>query len=86
MSTHKWLMKSRIHPGLSCGRKTLIKINYNYILKLNFGHWKCFAVTKDIITNGIYDHAILVIGGKYHGAIWTKSHAVMANHICGLGL
>ncbi len=24
--------------------------------------------------------------GKYHGAIWTSSHVVMTNHICGLGL
>jgi hypothetical protein len=24
--------------------------------------------------------------GKYHKAIWTSSHVVMANHICGLGL
>jgi hypothetical protein len=29
---------------------------------------------------------IFVTSGKYHGAIWTNSHVVIANHICGLRL
>ncbi len=41
---------------------------------------------KEIIINDIYDHAIFVTSGKYHEAIWTKNHVVMASHICGLGL
>jgi hypothetical protein len=27
-----------------------------------------------------------VTSGKYHEAIWTSNHVVMASHICGLGL
>ncbi len=27
-----------------------------------------------------------VTSGKYHGAIWTNNHVVMASHICGLEL
>jgi hypothetical protein len=27
-----------------------------------------------------------VTSGKYHRAIWTSNHAVMASHICGLGI
>jgi hypothetical protein len=29
---------------------------------------------------------IFATSGKYHKAIWTSNHVVMANHICGLGL
>jgi hypothetical protein len=38
MSTHKWLIKFRIHPRLPHGNKTLININYNDILKLHFDY------------------------------------------------
>jgi hypothetical protein len=47
-----------MHSRLPHGSKTLIKINYNYILKLNFGHWKHLVVMEDIVANGIYDYAI----------------------------
>jgi hypothetical protein len=41
---------------------------------------------EDIVTHDIYNYAIFVISGKYHKAIWTSNHVVMASHICGLGL
>jgi hypothetical protein len=31
-------------------------------------------------------HHFFAISGKYHVAIWTSSHEVMASHICGLTL
>ncbi len=45
-----------------------------------------YAIMKDIVTNGIYDYTIFTTNGKYNKAIWTRSHVVMANCICGLGL
>jgi hypothetical protein len=42
---------------------------------------------EDIIANDIYNYAIFYSpSGKYNGTIWTSSHVVMTNHICGLGL
>jgi hypothetical protein len=41
---------------------------------------------EDIIANGIYDYAFFATSDKYHMAIWTNNHVIMANHICGLGL
>jgi len=45
-----------------------------------------YAIMKDMVTNCIFDYTIFATSGKYNKAIWTKSHVVMANHICGLGL
>ncbi len=41
---------------------------------------------EDIVSIGIYNYTILVTSDKYHEAIWTSIHVVMANHICGLKL
>jgi hypothetical protein len=60
MSIHNWLIKIWFYFKLQCGNKTLIKINYNYIFKLKFGHWKCHAAMEDIVVNDIYDYAIFL--------------------------
>jgi hypothetical protein len=41
---------------------------------------------EGIVTNGIHEYAIFVTSGKYHGAIWTSNHVIMASHIFGLRL
>jgi hypothetical protein len=41
---------------------------------------------EDIVLNDIYDYAIFYASGKYHMAIWTNNHVIIASHICGLGL
>lgn len=90
VSTHKWLIKFKIHPKLPCGSKTLIKIILydiiNDILKLHFGYWKCLVVMQDIITNDIYNYSILIINYKYLGVTWINSYVIMASHMYGLWL
>ncbi len=38
----------------------------------------------DVVIYGCYN--IFTTSGKYHQAIWTSSHVVMACHKCGLRL
>jgi hypothetical protein len=40
----------------------------------------------DNIIYGYYDYYIIATSGKYHMAIWTSNHVVVASHKCGLGL
>jgi hypothetical protein len=61
--------KILIHPKLPRGNNALIKINYNYILKLKFGYWRCLIVMEDIVAKDIYNYDICVTSGKYHKGI-----------------